>query len=50
MEATVSGRFDNLGRKDADRMHSEEEEPEDYPFPLTLKTKKQSDSPALNGS
>ncbi|KAF4544114.1 Glycogen synthase [Lasiodiplodia theobromae] len=28
----------------------EEEEPEDYPFPLTLKTKKSSDSPALNGS
>lgn len=35
-------------------MHREEEDPDDYPFPLTLKTKKPTGSgaisPALNGT
>ena len=54
MEAPVSTVCYLLEKTEANVFDREEEDPDDYPFPLTLKTKKPTGSgamsPALNGT
>lgn len=54
MEAPVSNSAIPLETTKANALAREEEDPDDYPFPLTLKTKKPTGSgamsPAINGN
>ena len=54
MEAPVSTPKLITCKQHTNECYSEEEDPEDYPFPLTLRTKKPNGSgaasPALNGT
>jgi hypothetical protein len=54
MEASVSQKLASLINITTNSFHSDEEDPEDFPFPLTLKkangSRSGASSPGLNGS